>query len=127
MRDQQLETLYEEMQHAYMLGHYVIAGGDWNLNPEEWPGNAFLSGDPSFLLQQEAVTVPAEGWHIAFDPDYPTNRDVSGPYLPGETPCTILDYFICSPNIKTLETKTLYNGFEYSDHQPVYMRFELMP
>jgi endonuclease/exonuclease/phosphatase family metal-dependent hydrolase len=127
MRDKQLKTLFAEMKHAYQQGHYVIAGGDWNLNPANWPGHTFVSGDPAFLLEQEAVLMPEEGWNIAFNPDYPSNRDVSRPYLPGVTPCTILDYFICSPNVKILETKTLYNNFEYSDHQPVYLRFELIP
>jgi hypothetical protein len=120
--------LYKEMRHAYKFGHYVIAGGDWNLNPADWPGLSYLSGDKPFRHNAlEPVSGPEEGWQVVYDPDYPTNRDVSGPYMPGETPCTILDFFVCSPNINVLEIKSLYNKFEYSDHQPVYLRFSLKP
>ncbi len=114
------------MQEAYRKGDYIIAGGDWNMNPAGYANIHFISKDSAFALPDlSSIRGPDSTWTIAFDPRYPTNRDVSTPYIPGLTPTTIIDYYICSPNINVLEVKTLYNGFKNSDHQPVYLRFEL--
>ena len=122
----QLKLLYEYMQEAYRKGDYIIAGGDWNMNPAGYANIHFISKDSAFALPDlSSIRGPDSTWTIAFDPRYPTNRDVSTPYIPGLTPTTIIDYYICSPNINVLEVKTLYNGFKNSDHQPVYLRFEL--
>jgi endonuclease/exonuclease/phosphatase family metal-dependent hydrolase len=126
-RESQIKMLYSEMLKAYQLGHYVIAGGDWNLNPIGWAGDQYISGDIPFLLEQQPLESPGPGWQLVFDPGFPTNRDVSSPYKHGVSPCTIIDFFVCSPNVKVKEIKTLYNAFQYSDHQPVYICFELLP
>jgi endonuclease/exonuclease/phosphatase family metal-dependent hydrolase len=126
LRSQQLELLYEYMTAAYLDGHYVIAGGDWNINPMGFTNNPFITGDPSFKLSvPDVVSGPDTTWQLVFDPQYPTNRDVSTPYDPGLTPATIIDYYVCSPNIRVLSIMTLYDGFKNSDHHPVYMRFGL--
>ncbi len=127
LRISQLRLLHEYMQSAYQKGDYVVAGGDWNLNPEGYGNTFFVSGDIALSVPgMLPASPPASTWAIAFDPDYPTNRDVSAPYAPGLTPTTIIDYFMCSPNIKVLDVRTLYDGFKNSDHQPVYLRFELL-
>ena len=127
LRISQLRLLHEYMQSAYQKGDYVVAGGDWNLNPEGYDNTFFVSGDIALNVPgMLPASPPASTWAIAFDPDYPTNRDVSAPYVPGLTPTTIIDYFMCSPNIKVLDVRTLYDGFKNSDHQPVYLRFELL-
>jgi len=126
LRNQQLDILYEYMQNAYEEGHYVIAGGDWNMNPEAYTNASFISGDPAFKLSGlNGVSGPGPEWQVLFDSQYPTNRDVSTPYRHGQTPATIIDYFVCSPNINVLNIMTLYDGFMNSDHHPVYMRFGL--
>jgi len=35
---------------------------------------------------------------------------------------TTIDYFIVSPNIKVLQTKTIDLNFENSDHNPVFIK-----
>jgi len=126
LRNQQLDILYEYMQTVYREGHYVIAGGDWNMNPEAYTNTPFITGDPAFELSGlEWVSGPDTGWQVIFDPQYPTNRDVSTPYRYGQTPGTIIDYFVCSPNIEVLDIMSFYDGFLNSDHHPVYMRFGL--
>ncbi len=111
----------------YNRGNYVIAGGDWNRNP------------PGFDMK----TLPADEGHRTWDPplpndflpkewtwiyqnNLPTNRDVDTPYQKGKTKTTIIDYYVVSPNVKVLENKTIPTGFEFSDHQPVFMRIELL-
>ncbi len=126
LRNSQVAILNEYMLTAYHRGDYVIAGGDWNINPGAYSNDPFLSGDLPFMLKGVAgVAAPGPGWEVAFDPAYPTNRDVSSNYIPGLTPTTIIDFFVCSPNIRLLEVKTLYDGFQNTDHQPVYLRFSL--
>jgi len=124
LRSRQLEQLYSEMNRVYEAGYYVIAGGDWNLNPSGYENSTFLSGDISFSITNiREVDGPGRSWKVIYDPAYPTNRDVSSPYKPGMTPTSIIDFFVCSPNINVLEVKTLYDGFASSDHHPVYMKF----
>jgi len=123
-RDSQLGLLYYYMLDAYQDGNYVIAGGDWNINPAGFANEPFISGDVPFDISGiQQVKGPDENWKIVFDPYYPTNRDVSAPYVPGLTPTTIIDFFVCSPNIRVLDVKTLYDGFRNTDHHPVYFRF----
>lgn len=126
LRNKQLEHLYYLMDTAYQNGHYVVAGGDWNLNPDGYTADSFLSGDVAVRISNhQIVSGPNKSWQVIFDPDYPSNRDVSAFYTPAHTPTSILDFFVCSPNIRLLDIKTIYNNFKYSDHQPVYLRFKL--
>lgn len=128
LRNAQLETVSDFMKTAWMNGHYVLAGGDWNMNPHEGDFKDFLSGDEAFSIPLlSASSVFDSSWHIAFDPDFPTNRDISAPYIKGKTPTTIIDFYIASPNIEILEIRTLYDEFSYSDHHPVFLRFRLNP
>ena len=114
------------MKNLYSGGDYVVAGGDWNINPPGFSNNEFFSGDISEKADfSTSLFKENSQWSVSFDPKYPTNRDVSTTYMPGLTPTTIIDFFICSPNIKVLETRTIYNSFRYTDHQAVYLRFAL--
>jgi endonuclease/exonuclease/phosphatase family metal-dependent hydrolase len=126
LRNAQLGKVSDFMKTAWMKGHYVLAGGDWNMNPHEGDFKGFLSGDKTFSIPLlSASSAFDSSWHISFDPGFPTNRDVAAPYSSGETPTTIIDFFIASPNIEVIEVKTLYDEFRYSDHHPVYLRFRL--
>ena len=126
LRNAQLVLLFNYMNTLYEDGGYVVAGGDWNINPPGFINNGFFSADSSYVVDfNTSLFEENDHWQVMFDQRYPTNRDVSAPYIPGFTPTTIIDFFVCSPNISVLETKTMYNGFLYSDHQPVYLRFAL--
>lgn len=126
MRADQLEFMRNYLYGIYKNGDYVVAGGDWNINPPAYENKPFSSGDISFI---EAPSIGfnwfEEGWNIVYDPAFPTNRKLESAYVNSETPTTILDYYICSPNINILEIKNFYRGFKHSDHNPVYIRFAL--
>lgn len=126
LREGQLIAMQKYMQEIYDNGNYVIATGDWNINPPSYTNSPFSSGDISFL---ESPSMDfnwfGEEWNIVYDPEFPTNRKVDKPYINGISQTTILDYFICSPNITILNSKTLYNAFQFTDHHPVYLRFKL--
>ena len=126
MRAKELKLIKDICVNEYSKGNYVIAGGDWNQNPLPFkPGQiqdgniakAITPGIPSDFL-------PA-GFEWAFDPRYPTNRDVDKPYSKGKTLTTIIDFYILSPNITLHTTNTLQNNFAFADHQPVGMEVEL--
>ncbi|MEN8223913.1 MAG: endonuclease/exonuclease/phosphatase family protein [Bacteroidota bacterium] len=126
LRITQLKILFKHMKTLYDHGDYVIAGGDWNINPPGYSNLPFLSDDISFSLNfSTTLFTENPDWKVVFDENYPSNRDVSIPYTNAHTPATIIDYFLCSPNVRVLESKTLYNNFQYSDHQPVYLSVSL--
>ena len=47
-------------------------------------------------------------------------------YNPKETFITLIDYFLLSPNVKLKEVRGINQEFEFSDHQPVAMKVELI-
>jgi len=125
-RIQQLAILKNVMLKEYDNGNFVIAGGDWNQNPVGYKMLRFTNEDLGRYIEPPIdPNLLPEGWQWAFDPEIPTNRDVNQPYIIGETRTTIIDFFVVSPNISVIEIKTDDLGFEWSDHQPVRMRFRL--
>jgi endonuclease/exonuclease/phosphatase family metal-dependent hydrolase len=123
----QLDMLRREALDAYRNGNFVIAGGDWNQNPPGYQQTGITSGDAVKTIQPliPASLMP-EGWKWVYDPSQPTNRDVNKPYVRGETRTTLIDYFLVSPNVEVLEVKTIPVAFEFTDHQPVYMKVRLI-
>ncbi|MCX7696157.1 MAG: endonuclease/exonuclease/phosphatase family protein [Bacteroidales bacterium] len=122
MRIYEMQLLRSYVLKWYQDGNYVIVGGDWNVNP---PGfklayktgyQGVTSGIP---VLKDFMPV---GWKWVYDSIIPTNRAVDKSYEPTKTPVTTLDYFLVSPNIEVLDVKTFEYNFEFSDHQPVYMK-----
>lgn len=125
-RAAQMALLKATMLAEYDKGNYVVAGGDWNMNPPGFDPASFTRTDPGkkILPAMEPGFFPP-GWQWAFDPSAPTNRDVNQPYRRGKTPTTVIDFFVVSPNIEVMNVKTIDLGFECSDHQPVRMKVRL--
>lgn len=126
MRVKELKLLKDVIMLEYAKGNYVIAGGDWNQNPLPFSEDSIQDGN---VVKTISPGIPADflpaGYTWAFDPRYPTNRDVDKPYTKGKTLTTIIDFFILSPNITLITTNTLQTNFEFADHQPVGMIVEL--
>ena len=118
LREEELKLLKELIVKEYKIGNYVVVGGDWNQNPpgsnmdkiKDYISNEVWPIDKNYL---------PDDWRWIYDPENPTNRDVTEPFDNNTTTTTILDYFLVSPNIEILECKTVDLGFEFSDHQPV--------
>lgn len=60
---------------------------------------------------------------VANMPESGRNSDME--YIPGETFTCTLDGFIISDNIDLEDYKVIDSGFAYSDHEPVFMDFQL--
>lgn len=122
----ELETIKKVMLEEYEKGNYVVAGGDWNMNPPDFKP---VNGYGGHLFEAAAVHIPAgflpEGWQYAFDASVPTNRMLNEAYLKKVTGSTTFDFFIVSPNVQAADVQTIDLGFAQSDHQPVLLEIYL--
>ena len=84
------------------------------------------SGDPARTIDTPIDAGFLPGWEFVFDSSLPSNRDVDTPYIKGKTKTTIIDFFVVSPNVKVKLIRTISAGFEYSDHNPILMKAELI-
>ncbi len=126
IREKELDQLKTFMDEEFSKGNYVIIGGDWNQNPAGFDSTAIAE---NYLVKTIKPPIPndflPEGWQYAYDPKYPTNRDVNIPYSEGKTRTTLIDFFVLSPNIGLIKTRTILNDFKESDHQPVTLKVVL--
>ena len=112
----------------YSRGHYVVVGGDWNQSPPGFKPDEIKNGDKIQSTGNPlAMDFLPKGWNWIYDNSMPTNRDVNISYQKGTTNTTILDYFLCSPNIEVNKVKTIDMNFSYSDHNPIYLNISLIP
>jgi len=125
LKKKEMAYLKEYLLEEAGKGNRIVVGGDWNQNPPGYEDKAFneRSGYSNFL----AMSIPQDYlpgvWHWAVDTTVKTNRANLTPYVPGETPTTILDFFLLSPATTPLHVRGIDLGFRYSDHQPVMLTF----
>lgn len=146
IREGQIRMLSEDMQKEYEAGNYVICGGDFNhdlkaadtqskasdasnntqtdsgdsAEPESWTYPFPRSELPehfSFCLDQLSEDEKNNIWNSA--------RNADMEYVPGETYTVTLDGFIISDNVECTKYENVNTGYSYSDHDPVYMEFQL--
>jgi endonuclease/exonuclease/phosphatase family metal-dependent hydrolase len=120
---QELEILKVKMLEEFSNGNYVIAGGDWNANPPNFQPEGNFNGNKYAMcdIRMNEKTMPAI-WTWAVDATAPTNRYNDKAFVKGENRTTTLDYFLVSPNLGIIFTKTMDLGFEDSDHNPVFVK-----
>ena len=127
IRAQQLELLCSVLEKETTEGDYVIVGGDWNhalagsvdIYPSEQQVPPWVSVFDDSVLPKGFSVVAAE--NIA---DVPTCRGDDIPYEKGVTYTTTVDGFLVSDNVKAT-AQNIDAGFEFSDHNPVVLTFEL--
>ncbi len=126
LRKGELNLLKQLIINEYEKGNYVIAGGDWNQNPSNLNLKNIKKYNARSVWPVEKDFLPGD-WNWAYDPSIPTNRDVHETFNLQTTTCTVLDYFVTSPNVEVISTKAVDLGFEFSDHQPVIIQLKLIP
>ncbi len=131
IRTAQMTMLMNDMKAEYEKGNYVICGGDFNHD---------FTGDSTQKLNEGMGTIDF-GWAQPFPEELipeglsrvtsykngetkPTCRDCDIPYEEGNF-TVIVDGFIISDNVKCVEVENIVTGFEYSDHNPVVLKFVL--
>ena len=125
LRIRELKQLREFLESEYREGHYVVAGGDWNINPSGYNPGSVITGDKAECVLPPMDPAYLPGWTFAYDTGTPTNRNVDQPYRKGRTGTTIIDYFLLSPNLSVRSVRTQDLGFVFSDHNPVLLTFEI--
>lgn len=130
IRQGQLNMLFDDMKKEVDAGNYVISGGDFNhdLKAEESESENCESWAFPFPRSQ----MP-EGLGFAMDKlsadeikDMPeSGRNTDMEYIPEKTYVVTLDGFIISDNIEMTEYEVKDTEYQYSDHQPVVMKFVL--
>lgn len=120
VKQQQMDTLKRFLLNEYNKGNYIVVGGDWNQFPPDY--KPILSGRDGVKGMNVEADYPAVGWKWAYDLSAPTNRKLNTPYREDQTETVVIDYFLLSPNITLMDVKVWDIHFEYSDHQPVYLK-----
>jgi len=121
-RKKEMKLLCTVMENFFQQGSYVIAGGDWNQVPPDYPTTPTTPQYTPHRIPQELLP---EGWQIVYDKTAETVRFANEPYVKNRTLTATVDFFVVSPNVKVLEAATHNLGFEHSDHNPVTARFDL--
>ncbi|OON96225.1 MAG: hypothetical protein ATN36_06170 [Epulopiscium sp. Nele67-Bin005] len=125
--NEQLQFIANFLTEEYEKGNYVIVGGDFNYllplafdTPKSLPEDA-----PEWLSAMPNILANLKHYEWVGNPEIPTVRDKTTPYIQGESYETVVDGFLVSDNVDIISTTTLDLGFEYSAHNPVVFRFAL--
>lgn len=129
IRTQQLELLNSVMEEEYKAGNYVIVGGDFN----HALGEAVAEGFPSeqkfpawvSILTQEEMADGITMLRAENELEVPTCRGADIPYTKGVNYTTVVDGFLVSDNIQATAAN-IDTDFQFSDHNPVQLKFELL-
>lgn len=130
IRAGQMGMLFDDMASEYAKGNYVIAGGDFN---HDFTGsstqdlNGMADNEYGWAQPFPAELIP-EGISRCVEytvgGDVPTSRNCDVPYSE-DSVVFILDGFLVSDNVTVTYLENVDEGFEYTDHNPVQMRFSL--
>lgn len=131
VREGQIKMLFGDMAEKIEAGNYVICGGDFNHDMTDETqnlGNENAQGDYEWAQKFPFDELPPR---ISFarnyiDKNIPTARNCDMEYVKGVTQVFVLDGFFVSDNIIVKSVENVDNGFLYSDHNPVVMKFTLL-
>ena len=125
----QLAMLFADMQAEYEKGNYVICGGDFNhdftVDSKEY-FNPGTDQEYSWCHPFPDETIPA-GFRKCMDYSEgmtATSRYTNQPYSE-DSFTVILDGFIVSDNVDCTYVQNIDTDYQYTDHNPVVMRFVL--
>ncbi|MBO4637983.1 MAG: endonuclease/exonuclease/phosphatase family protein [Clostridiales bacterium] len=127
VQEGQRNMLFEDMSRDVQAGNYVICGGDFNHNLRQ---GAVSDNIPAWATPFPYDQLP-DGMRAGYvnaastDMDTDTCRNSNEPYQPGHTFTVMADGFLVSDNVSVDLYRTVDAEFLYSDHNPVYMTFEL--
>ena len=125
IREKQLEMLFEIIGEEYAKGNYVICGGDWNHDIAD--SLTYFESEQKVPLWVQKITdgeVP-EGFSFAKTLNAPTCRAAEMAYEKGVNYTVVIDGFLISDNIELVSVENIDTDFEFSDHNPVCMKFVL--
>lgn len=124
-KEEQTKIMLKAMEEEYNKGNYVVAGGDFNQSLEENFKRYPITDEDNWIPGELDAQAFEENFTIHMDGSVPTCRLNDTP-LSDNTQTYVVDGFIVSNNINVEEVKTLDEGFKYSDHNPVRLKFSFV-
>ena len=127
---EQLDMLLADMQQEYEAGNYVVAGGDFNKDILGDSDRVFGNQPGAFTWAQPippGQIPPGFSLVAPFDPEdpVPSCRNANEAYDPDSSYVVTVDGFLVSDNVQLLDAQVIDTGFQWSDHNPVYLDFAL--
>jgi len=126
----QLEMIFEDMKAEYDKGNYVICGGDFNhdftgnsrdlLNPDDDTEYSWCKPFPEKNIPNGFIKCDEYDNGLVS-----TTRNTNIPYCE-DSFTVVLDGFLISDNISCEYVQNMDCGYEFTDHNPVVMKFMLM-
>jgi endonuclease/exonuclease/phosphatase family metal-dependent hydrolase len=118
-RREEMMRLKNFIISEYERGNYVIVGGDWNQIPPLESAKRYIGISTEYFapLRISDDFMPSS-WKWISD-GTPTNRFLNMSYVKGATEETLIDFFLISPNVETIQTQSIETNYLYSDHNPV--------
>lgn len=130
-RAKQLKLLMDYISNEYEQGNYVVAGGDWNHDIAD-SINHFKTEMkvPEWVYQIKSDELP-EHFSFASSKNAATCRSTDIPYTKNAENkmvnySVVIDGFIVSDNVQVNLVQNINTDFEFSDHNPVMMKFLLI-
>lgn len=131
IREGQIQMLCEDMEKEYKQGNYVVCGGDFNHDLKADPKQGAEAESWAYPFPREALP---EGFSFCIDAfskeekdamwDSARNADME--YVEGVTYTVTLDGFLLSDNVSCEKYEHIRSGYQYSDHEPVLLEFQLL-
>ena len=130
IRQGQIAMLCEDMQKEYAAGNYIVCGGDFNHDLKALTDDGSERDSWAYPFPREELP---EGFRFCLDDlseqeraaMHDSARNADEAYNPETTYTVTLDGFIISDNVKCTWYENVDLQYQYSDHDPVYMRFVL--
>ena len=125
----QTAMLAEILQAEKGKGNYVIAGGDFNQTFSSADISSYVVKPDNWQAGMLDETQFAEGWQFMMNEKVPSCRSLIEPYIDADKDdfqYYLIDGFIVSDNIKVTSVENQDLGFAVSDHNPVYMKLQLV-
>jgi endonuclease/exonuclease/phosphatase family metal-dependent hydrolase len=131
LKAMEMQYFKEFIVKKYAEGHYIVVGGDWNQTPpglacQQAAKNMGINNDSSYCPANIPADLLPNNWQWAYDVQTASNRSLSKLFKAGETPVSLVDYYLVSPNIKVHSVEGHSLKFRHSDHNPVSISLELM-
>ena len=126
---EQLEKLNRFLREEYQEGNYVICGGDFN---QDLPGDSVeaLNGNSAEFTWAQPFPEDAlpENFLLCRETGEGTTatcRNADRPYDPEDAFLVVVDGFLVSDNVEALSLTHVDTQFQWSDHNPVELKFRL--
>ncbi len=125
IRKQQMQMLNQVLAGERQAGNYIVVGGDFNHDIANSHG-AFATQmkKPNWVFEMNDSDL-ASGFRFATAKNAPTCRSTDIAYTKGVNYTVVVDGFIVSDNVESIDVQNVDLDFKYSDHNPVVLKFKL--